>query len=59
MKKLHITLLLFLIVSITVILFIHFSNDHKECVTQTKISKDKQGNQVKELMHQCHEKYNF
>jgi hypothetical protein len=59
MKKLHITLLLFLIISITAILFIDFSNDHKECTTKTKISNDKQGNQVKELVHHCNEKYNF
>ena len=48
-----------LIVTISVLTFIHFSNDHKECFTEISTETDSNGNVVKEEKHICKEKYNF
>jgi hypothetical protein len=48
-----------LILTLSVLTFIHFSNDHKECSTNVENKVDKNGNNVVTRNHICQEKYNF
>ena len=48
-----------LIVTFSILAFFYFSNDHKECSNEVKITKNVDGNQIKEKIHICKEKYNF
>jgi hypothetical protein len=59
MKKNIFILGSFLIVTLSVLTFIHFSNDHLECHTDISTKIDSNGNVVKEEKHICNEKYNF
>lgn len=59
MKKNILVLGLILIGTISALIFIHFSNDHKECDTVTNTTTDSNGNSVKTEEHICKEKYNF
>ncbi len=59
MKKNILILGLILIGTITALIFIHFSNDHKECDTVTNSLTDSNGTSVKTEEHICKERYNF
>jgi hypothetical protein len=48
-----------LILTLSVLTFIHFSNDHIECITIVKKEMDKNGNKITKEEHICKEKYNF
>ena len=39
--------------------FVHFSNDHIDCINEITSKLDSKGNLVKEEVHICKEKYNF
>lgn len=47
------------ILAISILTFISFNNDHKECITDTAISKNNKGEETKVETHICKEKYNF
>ena len=47
------------ILTISALTFIYFSNDHKDCHNSVKISSDIKGKQIKEETHICKEKFNF
>lgn len=55
--KLTIIGLVFLTVSS--LLFIYKSNDHKECVTEVTTVKNSSVQQITSKQHICEEKYNF
>lgn len=59
MKKNILILGLVLILAISVLTFIHFSNDHTECETAVKTTIDSNGTVIKTEEHICKEKYNF
>ena len=59
MKRNILILGFILVVTITALTFIHFSNDHEECFTKITTKIDSNGNVVKEKKHICNEKYNF
>jgi hypothetical protein len=59
MKRIIFILGLILVVTITALTFVHFSNDHEECSTEISTKIDSNGNVVKEKKHICNEKYNF
>jgi hypothetical protein len=46
-------------VTISIVTFIHFSNDHLECRNDSKTVVDQYGNTVKTEKHICKEKYNL
>lgn len=47
------------ILTISILVFIRVNNDHKECSTETTISKNNKGEEMKIEKHTCIEKYNF
>jgi hypothetical protein len=47
------------ILTISALTFIYFSNDHKECSNSLKISSENNGKHIKEETHICNEKFNF
>jgi hypothetical protein len=47
------------ILTILTLTFIRRNNDHKECSTETTISKNNKGEEIKVEKHICKEKYNF
>ncbi|MBP6146807.1 MAG: hypothetical protein KA463_06435 [Flavobacterium sp.] len=53
------SLLAIVVITISALVFIHFSNNHEECSTEIKNSTDAYGNITKEEKHICREKYNF
>jgi len=59
MKRSILVLGSILILTLSVLTFIHFSNDHKECSTFVENKIDKDGNNVVSEKHVCKEKYNF
>ena len=50
---------LILIITFSIVTFLHFSNDHKECFNKVKITTNVDGIQIEERIHICKEKYNF
>lgn len=50
---------LMLVLTISVLTFIHFSNDHIECGTVVNTTIDSNGIVIKTEEHICKEKYNF
>lgn len=59
MKRNIFILGLILVITISTLIFIHFSNDHKECFTEFRTKMDSNGVVIKEQVHICNEKYNF
>ncbi|WP_157504773.1 hypothetical protein [Flavobacterium tegetincola] len=59
MKKLTLILFSIIISTASVLLFIHFSNDHIECETVSNTVKKSNGETVITERHICKEKYNF
>lgn len=57
--KFLITLIGIVIITVSILIFIKNSNDHKECSTEIKISKNNKGEKVKVEKHNCKEKYSF
>lgn len=47
------------IITLGVVMFIVFSNDHVECEHTTKTYTDADGNKVTENKHICKEKFSF
>ncbi len=47
------------ILTISALAFIRLNNDHKECLTETTISKNNNGEEIKVERHICKEKYNL
>ncbi|WP_275154284.1 hypothetical protein [Elizabethkingia meningoseptica] len=47
------------ILTISSLMFIRLNNDHKECSTETIISKNNKGEEIKVEKHICKEKYNL
>jgi hypothetical protein len=45
--------------AVSSVLFIHRSNDHKECNTEVTTVKNSSGQQITSKQHICKEKYNF
>jgi|688.fasta_scaffold1274504_2 hypothetical protein len=48
-----------LVLTLSVLTFIYFSNDHKECSKYVENKVDTNGNNVVSKKHVCKEKYNF
>jgi hypothetical protein len=48
-----------LVLTLSVLTFIDFSNDHIECVTIVKKEMDKNGKKINKEEHICKERYNF
>lgn len=48
-----------IVATVSTIIFIRFSNDHKECHTTTKQVTDAKGNSVMIKKHVCKEKFNL
>jgi methionine synthase II (cobalamin-independent) len=59
MKKNILILGSILTLGISILFFIHFSNDHEECETIIDTVVDSNGNSVKIEKHICKEKFNF
>jgi hypothetical protein len=59
MKKLTLILASILIATASILVFIHFSNDHIECGTVLNTIKNAKGETVQTENHICNEKYNF
>ena len=59
MKKTVLTSFSIVTVTISIVIFIHLSNDHVECGYDSKIVLDQYGNTVKTEKHICKEKYNL
>lgn len=59
MKRNFLVLVSILIVTLSVLTFIHFSNDHKECSTSVDNKVDKNGIKIILEKHVCKENYNF
>ncbi|HAT76417.1 MAG TPA: hypothetical protein DCS19_06135 [Flavobacterium sp.] len=59
MKRSILILVSILILTLSVLTFIRFSNDHIECGTIVKKEVDKNGNKINKEEHICKEKYNF
>lgn len=47
------------ILTVSTLIFIRLNNDHKECSTETKISKNSKGEEIIIKKHICKEKYNL
>lgn len=50
---------IFLISTISIVLFIKLSNDHIECIQKTETKRNSNGDIVTIKSHLCNEKYNF
>lgn len=48
-----------IVAAVSTIMFIRFSNDHKECHTTTKQVTDAKGNSITIQEHVCKEKFSF
>ena len=48
-----------IVATVGTIMFIRFSNDHKECHTATKQVTDAKGNSITIQEHVCKEKFSF
>ncbi|WP_324690708.1 hypothetical protein [Flavobacterium cheonhonense] len=59
MKKSIYSVSIVIVFTIVGLFFIRYSNDHKECSTETTITKDASGNVVQESKHICREKFSF
>ncbi|MEY3238465.1 MAG: hypothetical protein RI883_2566 [Bacteroidota bacterium] len=59
MKKSNLILGSILILTLSVLTFIHFSNDHIECETVVKKYKNNDGDIVTRREHVCKEKYSL
>ena len=59
MKYNILTLFSIIIITISGLIFIHFSNDHVECETTSESVKKADGKFVITEKHICKEKYNF
>ena len=59
MKKTVLIFFSIVTVTISIVTFIHFSNDHVECSYDSKTVVDQYGNTVKTEKHICEEKYNL
>jgi hypothetical protein len=59
MKKTFLIFFSIVTVTISIVTFIHFSNDHVECSYDSKTVVDQYGNTAKTEKHICKEKYNL
>jgi Na+/H+ antiporter NhaC len=59
MKKSIYSVSVVIVLTIVVLFFIRYSNDHKECSTETTVTKDASGNKIQESKHICREKFSF
>ena len=59
MNKITLALGSIFTLTVSVLIFIHFSNDHKECDTIVKSHLDVNGNTVRIVEHTCKENYYF
>jgi len=59
MKKIILIISALIFFTLSTVAFIHFSNDHKECSTESKTKIDSKGILVKEEKHICKEKFSF
>lgn len=59
MKKKILIFSVLILGTISSIIFIRDSNDHKECSTSIEHSKDADGNDITTKRHICKEKYNM
>jgi len=59
MKKLALILVSIIISTVSILFFIHYSNDHVECETIVNKVKNTDGEIVTKVSHICKEKYSF
>lgn len=59
MRKIILLSSIFLISTISIVLFIKFSNDHIECIQKNETKRNSNGDIVTIKSHICNEKYNF
>ena len=59
MKKKVVFMFAIFLMSCAVLVFIHYSNDHKECETKIETYYGSSGEKVIKEKHICNEKYNL
>lgn len=59
MKKFTLILASIIISTVSILLFIHYSNDHVECETISSTAKNANGETFTIENHICKEKFNF
>ena len=59
MKKLTLILGSIIVATLSILIFIHYSNDHVECETVSNTLKNIAGETVTTERHICKEKYSF
>jgi hypothetical protein len=59
MKNLTLILTSIIVITFSLLFFIHLSNDHIECETISNTVKNASGEIVTTESHICNEKYNF